>query len=129
MISGLKEFELRRDDSYKYRQAGTQQPTHSSTSAPQRSTSLPAFHPAGLFLQDSSHSLTMKGHFSIEWMAQSSRPADSEKAPGPATCGTHSESLPGFYCRQQKFEEARGLDVFAQQQTSQSNQGKTFCKS
>lgn len=66
----------------------------------------------------------MKGHFSIEWMAQSSQPADSEKAPGPATCGTHSESLPGFYSRQQKFEEDRGLDVFDQQQTSQSNSGK-----
>lgn len=66
----------------------------------------------------------MKGHFSIEWMAQSSQPADSEKAPGPATCGTHSESLPGFYCRQQKFEEAGGQDVFTQQQTTQSNLGK-----
>lgn len=66
----------------------------------------------------------MKGRFSIEWMAQSSQPADGEKAPGPATCGTHSESLPGFYCRQQKFEEARGLDVFSQQQTSQSSQGE-----
>lgn len=70
----------------------------------------------------------MKGHFSIEWMAQSSQPADSEKAPGLPTCGTHSESLPGFYCRQQKFGEARGLEVFAQQQTSQSSQGKKQLK-
>uniref|UniRef100_A0A3Q3LMM1 Ventrally expressed dharma/bozozok antagonist n=1 Tax=Mastacembelus armatus TaxID=205130 RepID=A0A3Q3LMM1_9TELE len=44
----------------------------------------------------------MRGHFSIEWMAQSSLPAESQSgpAPGPTTCGTHSESLPGFYCRQ-----------------------------
>ncbi|XP_028274177.1 ventrally expressed dharma/bozozok antagonist [Parambassis ranga] len=55
----------------------------------------------------------MRGHFSIEWMAQSSRPAGPDStgssttttttslpASGPAACGTHSESLPGFYCRQ-----------------------------
>uniref|UniRef100_A0A672Z413 Ventrally expressed dharma/bozozok antagonist n=1 Tax=Sphaeramia orbicularis TaxID=375764 RepID=A0A672Z413_9TELE len=38
----------------------------------------------------------MKGHFSIEWMAQSSQSTGAELT----TCGTHSESLPGFYCRQ-----------------------------
>ncbi|XP_068609493.1 ventrally expressed dharma/bozozok antagonist [Brachionichthys hirsutus] len=38
----------------------------------------------------------MKGHFSIEWMAQSSQPGGTEAV---STCGTHSESLPGFYCR------------------------------
>lgn len=88
------------------------------------SKSFPAFNLARLFHQDSRHSLTMKGHFSIEWMAQSSQPAHNENAPEPAACGTHSESLPGFYCRQQKFEEPGGLDVFSQQQTFQSNQGK-----
>ncbi|XP_077944830.1 ventrally expressed dharma/bozozok antagonist [Gasterosteus aculeatus] len=40
----------------------------------------------------------MRGHFSIEWMSQSSRPTGT--GTGPAACGTHSESLPGFYCRQ-----------------------------
>lgn len=103
---------------------GRSSPHTPPTSAQQRATSLTGFNPAGLFHQDSSHSLTMKGHFSIEWMAQSSQTAHSEKDPGPATCGTHSESLPGFYCRQQKFEEARGLDLFDQQQTSQGIQGK-----
>ncbi|KAF3849209.1 hypothetical protein F7725_015706 [Dissostichus mawsoni] len=42
---------------------------------------------------------TMRGQFSIEWMAQSSQSSGTESsASGPATCGTHSESLPGFYC-------------------------------
>lgn len=94
------------------------------TPPPASTKSFPALNFTGLFHQDSCHSLTMKGHFSIEWMAQSSQPAHSEEANGPATCGTHSESLPGFYCRQQKFEEPGGLDVFSQQQTYQSNQGK-----
>ncbi|KAI3362467.1 hypothetical protein L3Q82_012749 [Scortum barcoo] len=56
----------------------------------------------------------MRGHFSIEWMAQSSQPAGTEaaSASGPTTCGTHSESLPGFYCRQktenvQELQETR----------------------
>uniref|UniRef100_A0A665V1T6 Ventrally expressed dharma/bozozok antagonist n=1 Tax=Echeneis naucrates TaxID=173247 RepID=A0A665V1T6_ECHNA len=42
----------------------------------------------------------MRGHFSIEWMAQSSQPAGPQAVQdsGPAACGTHSESLPGFYC-------------------------------
>ncbi|KAL7377179.1 hypothetical protein ABVT39_023283 [Epinephelus coioides] len=80
----------------------------------------------------------MRGHFSIEWMAQSSQqPAGTEtvsaSGPGPAACGTHSESLPGFYCRQKsenvpEQQEARsqGLDGFSlsslQHQTSHSNQ-------
>ncbi|XP_024155275.1 ventrally expressed dharma/bozozok antagonist [Oryzias melastigma] len=50
-------------------------------------------------------SAAMRGHFSIEWMAQSSRPAappppgppGSES--GPEACGTNAESLPGFYRR------------------------------
>ncbi|XP_074546953.1 ventrally expressed dharma/bozozok antagonist [Halichoeres trimaculatus] len=47
----------------------------------------------------------MRGHFSIEWMAQSSQSAGTEtqgsgSGSGPVTCGTHAESLPGFYCRQ-----------------------------
>uniref|UniRef100_A0A3P8VGT7 Ventrally expressed dharma/bozozok antagonist n=1 Tax=Cynoglossus semilaevis TaxID=244447 RepID=A0A3P8VGT7_CYNSE len=43
----------------------------------------------------------MRGHFSIEWMAQSSQPAGSEvtTASELTACGTTSESLPGFYCR------------------------------
>ncbi|KAM4634051.1 ventrally expressed dharma/bozozok antagonist [Polymixia lowei] len=49
----------------------------------------------------------MRGHFSIEWMAQSSQPAGTGSLSGStvssagfSTSGTHSESLPGFYCRQ-----------------------------
>ncbi|XP_070707229.1 ventrally expressed dharma/bozozok antagonist [Pempheris klunzingeri] len=38
----------------------------------------------------------MRGRFSIEWMAQSSQPAGADAV---SACGTHSESLPGFYCR------------------------------
>lgn len=48
----------------------------------------------------------MKGIFSIEWMAQSSQSTTTELVSGsrhttePTTCGTNSESLPGFYSRQ-----------------------------
>jgi len=46
----------------------------------------------------------MRGHFSIEWMSQSSQLAGAQTGgpgpgPGAAACGTHSESLPGFYCK------------------------------
>ncbi|XP_026076138.1 homeobox protein vex1-like [Carassius auratus] len=50
----------------------------------------------------------MKGHFSIEWLSQSSQtlastlPSNSWVSPGrdvPNTSGTASESLPGFYSR------------------------------
>ncbi|KAM3600439.1 uncharacterized protein V6R79_023549 [Siganus canaliculatus] len=42
----------------------------------------------------------MRGRFSIEWMAQSSQsPGARTSSSDPAACGTHSESLPGFYCR------------------------------
>nr|XP_057920361.1 ventrally expressed dharma/bozozok antagonist [Doryrhamphus excisus]XP_057920362.1 ventrally expressed dharma/bozozok antagonist [Doryrhamphus excisus]XP_057920363.1 ventrally expressed dharma/bozozok antagonist [Doryrhamphus excisus]XP_057920364.1 ventrally expressed dharma/bozozok antagonist [Doryrhamphus excisus] len=41
----------------------------------------------------------MWGHFSIEWMAQSSQKAASDAAAGPVACGTDAESLPGFYRR------------------------------
>ncbi|KAK9968702.1 hypothetical protein ABG768_003013 [Culter alburnus] len=53
----------------------------------------------------------MKGHFSIEWLSQSSQtlcssasthPSNSWDSPGrdgPSTSGTASESLPGFYSR------------------------------
>lgn len=50
----------------------------------------------------------MKGHFSIEWLSQSSQasastlPSNSWVSPGrdvPSTSGTASESLPGFYSR------------------------------
>lgn len=69
----------------------------------------------------------MRGHFSIEWMAQSSQPAGPETISGPATCGTHSESLPGFYCRLKsehtpEQEENRSLNAFSQHQIS--DQGK-----
>ncbi|XP_037607764.1 ventrally expressed dharma/bozozok antagonist [Sebastes umbrosus] len=80
----------------------------------------------------------MRGDFSIEWMAQSSQPVGTETAsasgpgpgPGPAACGTHSESLPGFYCRQkaenspeQQESRSQDLDAFSlQHQTSHSNQ-------
>ncbi|XP_045922607.1 ventrally expressed dharma/bozozok antagonist isoform X2 [Micropterus dolomieu] len=74
------------------------------------------------------HSAAMRGHFSIEWMAQSSQqPAGTESV---SACGTHSESLPGFYCRQksehlpeQQENRSPGLDAFTlQHQTSHSNQ-------
>ncbi|XP_035481707.2 ventrally expressed dharma/bozozok antagonist [Scophthalmus maximus] len=78
----------------------------------------------------------MRGHFSIEWMAQSSQPAGPEPVSASRTtaCGTHSESLPGFYCRQksenvpeqQEDSRSRGLDAYSlnapQHQTSHTNQ-------
>lgn len=72
----------------------------------------------------------MRGHFSIEWMAQSSQPAGTDALSGPAACGTHSESLPGFYCRQRSEdgpEENRNqsLKTFSQHQVSHSDHGKT----
>ncbi|CAG05361.1 unnamed protein product, partial [Tetraodon nigroviridis] len=72
----------------------------------------------------------MRRHFSIEWMAQSSQSADTDAASGPAACGTHSESLPGFYCRQRSEnvpEENRNqsLKTFNQHQISQSAQATT----
>ncbi|XP_059213366.1 ventrally expressed dharma/bozozok antagonist [Centropristis striata] len=71
----------------------------------------------------------MRGHFSIEWMAQSSQPAGTEtpsaSGPGPAACGTHSESLPGFYCRQksENLTEQQETRSTLQHQSSHSNQG------
>ncbi|XP_041825075.1 ventrally expressed dharma/bozozok antagonist [Melanotaenia boesemani] len=68
----------------------------------------------------------MRGHFSIEWMAQSSQPAGPESSisvSGPAACGTHSESLPGFYCKikseslpeeEQQESRSQRLAVFSQ---------------
>ena len=48
----------------------------------------------------------MRGLFSIEWLAQSSKTAGTDSPTDPtrtltglSTSGTHSESLPGFYCR------------------------------
>lgn len=75
-------------------------------------------------------SAAMRRHFSIEWMAQSSQSADTDAASGPAACGTHSESLPGFYCRQRSEnvpEENRNqsLKTFNQHQISQSAQGRS----
>lgn len=72
----------------------------------------------------------MRGHFSIEWMAQSSQSAGTDTLPGPVACGTHSESLPGFYCRQKSGklpEENRnqGLKTLSQHQLSHNNQGKS----
>ncbi|XP_072228083.1 ventrally expressed dharma/bozozok antagonist [Leuresthes tenuis] len=67
----------------------------------------------------------MRGHFSIEWMAQSSQPAGPEsptvQPAGPMACGTHSESLPGFYCRQKSAERVQQESRSAiQNQTSPS---------
>lgn len=72
----------------------------------------------------------MRGHFSIEWMAQSSQSAGTDTLPGPVACGTHSESLPGFYCRQKLGklpEESRnqGLKTLSQHQISHNDQGKS----
>ncbi|KAL3041857.1 hypothetical protein OYC64_019938 [Pagothenia borchgrevinki] len=73
----------------------------------------------------------MRGQFSIEWMAQSSQSSGTESsASGPAACGTHSESLPGFYCRQksengpeQQETRNQGLNsISLQHQTSHNNQ-------
>lgn len=74
------------------------------------------------------HSTAMRGHFSIEWMAQSSQAAETEAE--PTACGTHAESLPGFYCRpkfeashEQEENRSQSLDSFSEQQTSLSIQG------
>ncbi|KAJ7988283.1 hypothetical protein DPEC_G00321970 [Dallia pectoralis] len=62
----------------------------------------------------------MRGHFSIEWLAQSSQVSSSGStvaasgiSAGPTTTsGTHPESLPGFYCQQrmekQDYQARRG---------------------
>ncbi|XP_027880391.1 ventrally expressed dharma/bozozok antagonist [Xiphophorus couchianus] len=72
----------------------------------------------------------MKGHFSIEWLAQSSKPAGP--ASGPAVWGTHSESLPGFYCKPKpekipEPEQQQHIDTISQEapqlRTSPRNQG------
>ncbi|XP_049593572.1 ventrally expressed dharma/bozozok antagonist [Syngnathus scovelli] len=41
----------------------------------------------------------MRGHFSIEWMAQSSRQRPAASVSGAALAGASTESLPGFYRR------------------------------
>ncbi|GAA6223652.1 homeobox protein MSX-3-like [Lates japonicus] len=74
----------------------------------------------------------MRGHFSIEWMAQSSQtsaPETGSTGSGLAACGTHSESLPGFYCRQRSESLPEQVDSRSQyglstlqHQTSHSNQ-------
>ncbi|CAJ1070026.1 ventrally expressed dharma/bozozok antagonist [Xyrichtys novacula] len=78
----------------------------------------------------------MRGHFSIEWMAQSSQTAETEtqgsgSGSGPVTCGTNAESLPGFYSRQRpevlpEQDQNRSLQVgfslsSRQNQNSQNN--------
>ncbi|XP_008421472.1 ventrally expressed dharma/bozozok antagonist [Poecilia reticulata] len=72
----------------------------------------------------------MKGRFSIEWLAQSSKPAGP--ASGPAAWGTHSESLPGFYCKPKpeklpEPEQQQHIDTIGQEaaplRTSPRNQG------
>ncbi|XP_038152603.1 ventrally expressed dharma/bozozok antagonist [Cyprinodon tularosa] len=75
----------------------------------------------------------MKGYFSIEWMAQSSKPADPQTLPapasGPAAWGTNSESLPGFYYKpkpEELLEAEQLVNPFSQEapqlQTSPRNQ-------
>uniref|UniRef100_A0A096MA57 Ventrally expressed dharma/bozozok antagonist n=1 Tax=Poecilia formosa TaxID=48698 RepID=A0A096MA57_POEFO len=75
----------------------------------------------------------MKGHFSIEWLAQSSKPAGP--ASGPAAWGTHSESLPGFYCKPKPEklpgpEQQQHIDTISQEapqlRTCPRNQGESF---
>ncbi|XP_037548216.1 ventrally expressed dharma/bozozok antagonist [Nematolebias whitei] len=75
----------------------------------------------------------MRGHFSIEWMAQSSQSAGpaapGPAAPGPAAWGTHSETLPGFYCRQksgsfpelEQRDKHQGLDPSHQNSPSRTS--------
>ncbi|XP_072309926.1 ventrally expressed dharma/bozozok antagonist [Eucyclogobius newberryi] len=59
----------------------------------------------------------MKSIFSIEWMAQSSQSTRTEPVSGPrqtnelTACGTNSESLPGFYCRQRPKGEQESSDL------------------
>lgn len=147
LIFGLRESEMRRDASYKYSklwlkgQSGLS--LHLDTAAnfwisqtprtqhflqvlpSQLKGSTLFWAPSGL-----EHSTAMRGHFSIEWMAQSSQAVETEAASGPTACGTHAESLPGFYCRP-KFESSlepeenrsQSLDSFSDQQTSLSIQG------
>uniref|UniRef100_A0A3B3UIK6 Ventrally expressed dharma/bozozok antagonist n=1 Tax=Poecilia latipinna TaxID=48699 RepID=A0A3B3UIK6_9TELE len=76
----------------------------------------------------------MKGHFSIEWLAQSSKPAGP--ASGPAAWGTHSESLPGFYCKPKPEklpgpEQQQHIDTISQEapqlRTSGSEAGFSSC--
>lgn len=65
-------------------------------------------------------------------MAQSSQTVETEAGSGPTTCGTHAESLPGFYSRP-KFESSHELeenrsqscDSFGEQQTSRNIQGSS----
>ena len=130
------EFEMRRDASYKYRAAprgaskespGTRtEQTNSGLHITEHKGFTPFWPSKGNHLHPSA---AMRGHFSIEWMAQSSQPAGTEAAAGPG--GTHAESLPGFYCRQKpehlpELEERRSqsLDTFSQHQTSPRNQGE-----
>ncbi|XP_010864545.2 ventrally expressed dharma/bozozok antagonist [Esox lucius] len=66
----------------------------------------------------------MRGHFSIEWLAQSSQASSSPSAPsgispGPInTSGTRPESLPGFYCQKrtekQDYQARRGQGLTPQ---------------
>nr|XP_015830190.2 ventrally expressed dharma/bozozok antagonist [Nothobranchius furzeri] len=72
----------------------------------------------------------MRGHFSIEWMAQSSRPAGPETSISPASepagWGTHSDSLPGFYHKSESLPEHQHLTASNQRamqnQTAPKNQ-------
>ncbi|XP_061589156.1 ventrally expressed dharma/bozozok antagonist [Cololabis saira] len=65
----------------------------------------------------------MRGHFSIEWMAQSSQPAPP--VPVPEACGTDSESLPGFYRRQDlgcsSEQQQRDIGVHRQNAVTSAN--------
>ncbi|XP_067289666.1 ventrally expressed dharma/bozozok antagonist [Pseudorasbora parva] len=78
----------------------------------------------------------MKGHFSIEWLSQSSqalcssastRPSNSWDSPGrggPSTSGTASESLPGFYSRWRP-ENTEGQE----KHTEPAQPGNSLCTS
>lgn len=125
LIFGLREVDMRWDVFYKYKQVVDEVVIILQASG-----------------QTDSSSAAMNGHFSIEWMAQSSQQEGSETSTitvsGPTACGTLSESLPGFYCRQksenipkQKKQENRSqaLEAYSQsilqQQTAPNSQGKS----
>ncbi|XP_075996313.1 ventrally expressed dharma/bozozok antagonist [Genypterus blacodes] len=69
---------------------------------------------------------TMRAHFSIEWLSQSSQssPSSSSVPSSSSACGTHAESLPGFYCSsraqsvQSTAETEAGFSSCTEEETS-----------
>lgn len=123
LISQLREAEMG-GTSHKYSQAVLK----GESGLHQQQTSQTFWHSAFVLLQDGYFPSAMRGHFSIEWMAQSSQSTGTDALPGTAACGTHSESLPGFYCRQKseigpEANRNQSLKSLNQHQLSHSNQG------